>query len=99
MPRIRGCSGKIFKDAFSSSLSSFPFVQVLWCHFKEALIFSKTLSLRTLRLCVNESPGQGDFESVLIHAIHGKKYACIMQGWWYCGGSGPEPALSEMLNV
>jgi hypothetical protein len=32
-----------------------------------------------LRLCVNESPGQGDFESVLIHAIHGKKYTCIMQ--------------------
>jgi len=84
MPRIRGCSGTIFKDAFSSSLSSFPFVQVLWCHFKEALIFSKTLSLRTLRLCVNESPGQGDFESVLIHAIHGKKYTgkkytCLMQ--------------------
>jgi hypothetical protein len=28
--RSRGCSGKFFKDALSSSLPSFPFVQVLW---------------------------------------------------------------------
>jgi hypothetical protein len=60
MPRNRG-SRKILKDAFSSSSSSFPFVQVLWCHFKETPIFSKTLSLRALRLCVSEFPGQEGF--------------------------------------
>ena len=72
MPRNRGCSRKIFKDAFSSSSSSFPFVQVLWCHFKEAPIFSKTLSLRTLRLCVNESPGQEDFGRLFAPIRHSR---------------------------